>query len=122
MIAFAGNSLLCRMALSARFTIDAGGWNRLGTLFNTGKGVMNPIQTTAGNFLRTVPFALGLSLFTQTNIALDLEGIGYAISSGAIASGMGYAIWYHALSGLITTQAATALLSVPVLAAIAAIP
>lgn len=87
-----------------------------------GKGVTNPIQATAGNFLRAVPFALGLSLFTQANIALDLEGIGYAIASGAIASGMGYAIWYHALPGLKATQAATAQLSVPILAAIAAIP
>ena len=35
---------------------------------------------------------------------------------------MGYAIWYHALPGLKATQAATVQLSVPILAAIAAIP
>jgi drug/metabolite transporter (DMT)-like permease len=87
-----------------------------------GKGVTNPIQATAGNFLRAVPFAIGLSLITHAQIVLDLPGVGFAIASGAIASGMGYAIWYHALPQLKVTQAAIAQLSVPVLAAIAAIP
>ena len=48
---------------------------------------------------------------------LDRAGIGYAVLSGAIASGVGYVIWYTALSGLKATSAATVQLSVPVLAA-----
>jgi len=41
-----------------------------------------------------------------------------AIASGAIASGLGYVIWYAALKGLTATQAATVQLSVPVIAAL----
>ena len=48
----------------------------------------------------------------------DKMGIAYAIGSGAFASGLGYAIWYKALSGLTATQAATVQLSVPVFAAV----
>ncbi len=87
-----------------------------------GKGVANPTQVTAGNFLRAVPFAIALSLITHAQITLDVAGVGYAIASGAIASGIGYTIWYHALPHLQATQAATVQLSVPILAAIAAVP
>ncbi len=87
-----------------------------------GKGATNPIQATANNFLRAVPLAIGLSVFTYSQIRVDLAGIGYAIASGAIASGMGYAIWYYALPNLKATQAAAVQLSVPVLAALIAIP
>ncbi|MBD1846586.1 DMT family transporter [Cyanobacteria bacterium FACHB-63] len=87
-----------------------------------GKGVANPIQATASNFLRAVPFAIGLSVSTFHQMRLDLAGGGYAVASGAIASGMGYAIWYYALPGLKATQAAVVQLSVPVLAALIAIP
>lgn len=41
----------------------------------------------------------------------------YAVLSGALASGVGYVIWYAALRGLTTTRAATVQLSVPVIAA-----
>jgi drug/metabolite transporter (DMT)-like permease len=40
------------------------------------------------------------------------------VSSGALTSGIGYAIWYTALRGLSATSAATVQLSVPVIAAI----
>jgi drug/metabolite transporter (DMT)-like permease len=86
-----------------------------------GKGVANPTQVTASNFLRAVPFAMGLSAITYSQMTLDLPGVGYAITSGAIASGIGYAIWYRALPHLQATQAATVQLSVPILAAVGAI-
>jgi drug/metabolite transporter (DMT)-like permease len=86
-----------------------------------GKGVVNPTQVTASNFLRAVPFAIGLSAATYPQMTLDLPGVGYAIASGAIASGIGYAIWYRALPHLQATQAATVQLSVPILAAVGAI-
>ena len=41
-----------------------------------------------------------------------------AVTSGALASGVGYAIWYAALPALTTASAATVQLSVPVLAAV----
>jgi drug/metabolite transporter (DMT)-like permease len=86
-----------------------------------GKGVANPTQVTASNFLRAVPFAIGLSAVTYPQMTFDLPGVGYAIASGAIASGIGYAIWYRALPYLQATQAATVQLSVPILAAVGAI-
>ena len=40
-----------------------------------------------------------------------------ALASGAIASGLGYAVWYAALRGLTATRAAIVQLSAPPLAA-----
>jgi drug/metabolite transporter (DMT)-like permease len=59
-----------------------------------------------------------LSLLTLNRVFLDAPGITYAIASGAVTSGIGYAIWYTALPALKATQAATVQLSVPVLAAV----
>lgn len=86
-----------------------------------GRGNSDPTTTTAGNFLRAVPMALGLSLLSVPWLAVDAAGIVYAVLSGAIASGAGYAVWYTALPGLKASQAATAMLSVPVIAAMAGV-
>jgi drug/metabolite transporter (DMT)-like permease len=83
-----------------------------------GKGAGDPLATTAGNFLRAVPFAAGLSLLLLSLARADVQGVMYAIASGALTSGVGYAIWYAALRGLTATGAATVQLSVPVIAAI----
>jgi len=83
-----------------------------------GKGTGDPLRVTAGNFLRAVPIALALSLLMLNNTSLDTAGFGYAVSSGALASGIGYAIWYTALPALKATNAATIQLSVPVIAAL----
>ncbi|PYM02257.1 MAG: EamA family transporter [Verrucomicrobia bacterium] len=82
-----------------------------------GKGAGDPVTTTAGNFLRAVVFAAGLSMVLLPWVKLDLAGAGYAILSGAIASGVGYVIWYSVLPELKAASAATVQLSVPVLAA-----
>jgi drug/metabolite transporter (DMT)-like permease len=82
-----------------------------------GKGIADPVAATAGNFLRAAPLALGVSAVLLPLATLDAAGIGYAVLSGALASGVGYAIWYTALRGLTATQAATVQLSVPVIAA-----
>lgn len=86
-----------------------------------GRGAGDATAVTAGNFMRAVPFALVLSLATLNTASIDLAGTAYAIASGAIASGMGYAIWYTALRGLAATTAATVQLSVPVIAALGGI-
>jgi drug/metabolite transporter (DMT)-like permease len=83
-----------------------------------GKGAGDPLAATAGNFLRAFPFAVMSSLVLLATARVDAEGIGYAIASGALTSGVGYAIWYTALRGLSSTGAATMQLSVPVIAAI----
>jgi drug/metabolite transporter (DMT)-like permease len=82
-----------------------------------GRGTSDAISATAGNFLRAVPFAAILAIALLAWIHLDRAGITYAVLSGAIASGVGYVIWYTALPGLKAASAATVQLSVPVLAA-----
>jgi drug/metabolite transporter (DMT)-like permease len=86
-----------------------------------GKGAGDPAGATAGNFLRTVPITLALSLALFGDARWDQAGVWYAVASGAVASGIGYAIWFAALPGLKATSAATVQLSVPVIAAIGAI-
>jgi len=81
------------------------------------KGSGDPLRVTAGNFMRGVAFAAVLSAALLPFASLDLRGVGYAVASGALASGVGYAVWYTALAGLKVTSAATAQLSVPVIAA-----
>jgi drug/metabolite transporter (DMT)-like permease len=82
-----------------------------------GKAGRDAIATTAGNFMRAVPFAAVVSIILLSRARLDQAGIFYAIVSGAITSGLGYVIWYSALPGLKAASAATVQLSVPVLAA-----
>ena len=83
-----------------------------------GKREENPGSVTAGNFVRAVPFAAVVSIVSVRWLHVDdLAGVGYAIISGAITSGLGYVIWYSALQGLKAASAATVQLSVPVLAA-----
>src|SRR6266498_367773 len=59
-----------------------------------GKAGRDAIATTAGNFLRAVPFAAAISIIFFSRARLDPAGIFYAIVSGAITSGLGYVIWY----------------------------
>ena len=82
-----------------------------------GKQSGSAVGATAGNFLRAVPLAAGISIALLPWARLDRSGIVYAAISGAITSGLGYVIWYSALSGLKASSAATVQLSVPVLAA-----
>lgn len=83
-----------------------------------GRGQGNPLAVTAGNFLRATPLALLLALAVLPQLNWDGPGLFYALLSGALTSGVGYAIWYSALPGLHASQAATVQLSVPILAAL----
>ena len=78
----------------------------------------DPTAVTAGNFLRATPMALALSLCTLSSARFDGQGLLLAAASGALASGLGYAIWYTALPHLKASSAATVQLSVPVIAAL----
>ena len=86
-----------------------------------GKGAGDPTKVTAGNFLRAVPIAAILSISMLNGASVDTAGFWYAVSSGALASGIGYAIWYTVLPALKATNAATVQLSVPVIAALGGI-
>ncbi|MEO7251444.1 MAG: DMT family transporter [Arenimonas sp.] len=86
-----------------------------------GKGAGDPLSVTAGNFLRAVPMAVGLNLCTAASVHLDTAGFAYAVVSGALASGAGYAVWYSVLPSLQASTASIAQLGVPIIAAAAAI-
>ena len=94
-----------------------------------GKSCVSPLRATGFNFIRSlvaVPILLLIGMVYLDNIGLEnidlgnitIKGILLACASGAIASGMGYSIWYMAMPLLKNTQAAVVQLCVPVLAAI----
>jgi drug/metabolite transporter (DMT)-like permease len=86
-----------------------------------GKGAADPIATTAGNFIRAVPFAIAVSAGTFAHMSIDGSGLLFAALSGALTSGVGYVIWYAALKELRSATAATVQLSVPLIAALGGI-
>jgi drug/metabolite transporter (DMT)-like permease len=83
-----------------------------------GRGAGDPTAVTAGNFLRaTVPAVLLLGVGAR-HVELDPVGIAAAIASGALASALGYVIWYAVVPRLAAAQAASVQLGVPVLVAL----
>ena len=83
-----------------------------------GKSSRDPLLDTSYNFLRTLPFIAVLALFNLDSYYLSTQGVVLAIVSGAITSGLGYTLWYVALTSLKTLQAAVLQLLVPVIAAV----
>jgi drug/metabolite transporter (DMT)-like permease len=83
-----------------------------------GRGNADPLAATAGNFLRSLPALLPLAALYLDQLRWDGLGALYAVLSGALASGIGYAIWYAALPHLKAIQAASVQLSVPIIAAL----
>lgn len=90
-----------------------------------GRASRDPIATTAGNFLRAAPMAAVLALLAPPlsggGPLWDQGGLAYAVLSGALASGVGYSIWYAALPALTAARAASVQLSVPVITALVAV-
>lgn len=85
-----------------------------------GKACVSPLRATTYNFIRSLlvlPILIVVGMSQLKNVRM--EGVLLAIASGAIASGVGYSIWYVAMPLLKSTHAAIVQLCVPVLAAIA---
>ncbi|MBK6749950.1 MAG: DMT family transporter [Acidobacteria bacterium] len=83
-----------------------------------GKGSVDPLRDTAGNFARSILFVVPLVLLYIPALQLTLRGWLFAVLSGAVTSGVGYAVWYAALKFHTSTRAAVMQLSVPVIAAV----
>ena len=86
-----------------------------------GRSAEEAVRATAGNFIRAVSFSTVLSVVFLSRVSVDTLGLGYALASGALASGLGYVVWYMAVRGLQATSAATVQLSVPVIAAVSGV-
>jgi drug/metabolite transporter (DMT)-like permease len=82
-----------------------------------GRGAPDPLAATGASFLRAAPMAVLLVLPFATRVHADAGGVGLAVASGAVTSGLGYVVWYAALRRLTALRAAAVQLSVPLLAA-----
>ncbi|VUD67627.1 hypothetical protein TDB9533_03898 [Thalassocella blandensis] len=86
-----------------------------------GKKSKNPFRDTTFNFFRTVPVVIALALYAVTQADISLRGVILAMLSGAIASGLGYTLWYTVLAWLTAIQAGVLQLLIPVIAAVGGI-
>ena len=86
-----------------------------------GRTAADPLESTAINFIYSVPLAIIVALLFMDDLHYTWIGLSLAAVSGAIASGLGYAVWYAALRGLTAGRAATVQLSVPTIAALGGI-
>jgi len=131
LLAFAGLVYLLSPGLAApsltgaALMILAGAAWGLYSVLGTHSG--SPLADTAGNFLRASVPAIALSWIVGTGFTggegpgVETAGAGYALASGILASGIGYAIWYAALRGLTSVRAAVVQLAVPVITAAAGV-
>lgn len=90
-----------------------------------GRGSVDPLGATAGNFSRAAPFALALGVSSWLPGAIGFHasarGVALALLSGMLASGVAYTLWYGALSRITALRAAVLQLAVPILAAVGAV-
>ena len=103
---------------SALMVVAGSGW---GFYSLQGRMATDPLGETAGNFARSVPIVALVGATRLGAMQIEPTGAALAVTSGALASGLGYAMWYAALPRLTATAAATVQLSVPVLAALAGV-
>ena len=82
-----------------------------------GRAVGDPLRSTAGNFLRASLAGVLFVAVSPLPRVVSAPGLWLAIASGALASGVGYALWYAALPSLTAWRAAVVQLSVPILTA-----
>jgi len=85
------------------------------------KGAGDPTRVSAGNFARAAVPAVGLGLVFAGDLAWEGRGLALAVASGALASGLGYAVWYAVLKHIGTHTAAVSQLTVPIITAIAGV-
>jgi drug/metabolite transporter (DMT)-like permease len=82
-----------------------------------GRGSVSPLADTAGNFIRSSPIAAVMIVAGAMTHGVSPGAALYAVASGALASGIGYAVWYAVLPTLSRTRAAIVQLTVPAIAA-----
>jgi drug/metabolite transporter (DMT)-like permease len=82
-----------------------------------GRGSVSPLADTAGNFIRSSPIAAVMIVAGAMTHGVSPGAALYAVASGALASGIGYAVWYAVLPALSRTRAAIVQLTVPAIAA-----
>lgn len=119
-LALAGLSLMALPGASAPplapVLLMAGAGLGWGIYSLAGRRAADPLAATAWNFLLSVPLALLVALASGLVVPAAL-GAALAVISGAVTSGLGYALWYALVPQLGAARAAVAQLTVPILAA-----
>ncbi len=82
----------------------------------SGRGATDALAATAANFCLCLPLVAILLPVSPVPLAINPLGVALAVVSGAVTSGLGYALWYRLLPHLDTGVAAIVQLSVPVIA------
>lgn len=82
-----------------------------------GKSGEAPVVGTATSFLLALPLSFLLLLASSGRLQVDQTGVLYAVLSGALASGVGYALWYWVRVRMTAISAGAVQLSVPVISA-----
>jgi len=102
------------LPLGAALIMSAGalGWGMYSLL---GARSQDPIRTTAWNFIYTVPLFALICPPLLTDEPFSKMGVVYAVLSGAIASGLGYSVWYYLLPQIGALKAALVQRVVPVM-------
>jgi len=83
-----------------------------------GRKVSDPLLTSTWNFIYVLPITLLALLISGDSVLITFNGVVLALVSGAMMSGLGYALWYWVLPQLDVTVGALAQLLVPVFALI----
>lgn len=126
-LSLAGLFLLTRSGLARPDPLGAGLMLVAGVAWGLyslrGRGHGDAVARNAASFARALLLSLAVAAAAALVGAtrLSLAGVWLALVSGAIASGLGYAVWYAALRGLTATRAAIVQLSAPPLAAVGAV-
>jgi drug/metabolite transporter (DMT)-like permease len=90
------------------------GW---GVYSLVGRRATDPLAETAANFILAAPLcALALLAVPGVGPSATAQGVALAILSGAVTSGLGYALWYAVLPRLEASVSGLVQLSVPVIA------
>lgn len=84
-----------------------------------GRGVPDALAGTAANFCVALPMVAVAALAMPVESELSGEGLMLAVISGAVTSGLGYALWYSLVPQFVPSVVAIVQLAVPVLALIA---
>lgn len=114
-LVFPGLAAAPPLVSSASMTVAGIAW---GLYSLRGRGAAGPLVETTRNFVLALPLAFIVNLLMFRDAHVTRKGVILAMLSGALASGVGYVVWYAALRGLTATRAATVQLAVPVLAAL----
>ncbi|WP_432449579.1 DMT family transporter [Aliiroseovarius marinus] len=102
----------------ALMIVAAIGW---GVYSLVGRRAEAPLEATTWNFIYAAPLVLVAVLPFLRDERMGVVGVGLAIMSGALTSGLGYALWYRVLPQLAASTGALVQLSVPVIAIFAGV-